>query len=538
MQPVSTAQRGLHGCLQTNEEDMKRNTAAKTPYGTYLPRDEKATILSYLGIPYAKPPVGEEGRFLPPRDLDPSDAVVRANRFGPAPLQPLNVVQGSNYLKWHEVQESSEDCLYLNIWTSDIETRGKAVLFWLFGGSNYNGTTDRVLFNGQNFVRRHPDIIVVTAGYRTGALGTINLAPLDPEGRYRESNNLLLLDQRKALQWVYENIEAFGGDPKRITAYGHSAGSFDITIHLALPESSRYLSGAICQSAFANAILLPDAGVQNSYDESLWFGEQFAAITGAKSVADLLELSEEELLAAQEKLWKLHHPESGAMKATVVADNIVVPTNCFERICQGSAAHVSLMTGVSDGEIDQMFEGEEPSEAMVKKAAGGPAYRWYGLRGGDVSALARAYVKAGIQYGLTEKNAIVDLRNESVFGVPGGMLCQAQSRFKPAYNFRFMWNDPALFPRTPHGMPQPFVFLNCIPAKAPAHLAEQVSDAWAAFIRSGNPNHEGIPFWPPYTQDNRATMLIDETWEAGELRPACRDILQGLYPQAMELLKG
>lgn len=512
------------------ENNMGRNTAAKTKYGTYLPKDERAEVLAYLGIPYAKTPVGNL-RFKPPVELDEGSAVVKANRFGPAPLQPQLQVQGKNYLQWYEVHESSEDCLYLNIWTSDLEKKDKPVLFWIFGGSNYKGTTDRILFDGTEFVKRHPDVIVVTIGYRVGLLGTINLAPLDPEGEYKESNNLLLLDQRMALKWVYENIAAFGGDPDRITAYGHSAGSFDIVFHLALKESSRYLRGAICQSAFANAIYFPDAGVENSYEESLWFGEQLAAMTGAKTVADLQELSEEQIVETEEKLWKLSHPVSGMKKATVVADNIVVPENCFELLCKGSASHVSVMTGVSDGEIDQFFEKDEVSPAMVKKASAGPIFRYQGTE-----ELIQNFIEMDEKY-VGKHNAVVDLRNESVFGVPGGMIAQAQSHFKDAYNYRFVWNDPKTFPRTPHGMPQPFVFGNCVPDSAPEHLAEQVSDAWAAFVKTGNPNHPGIPMWEPYRAGHRVTMLIDEKWKAEtDFRGDCRDLLQGMYKKSMKLL--
>ncbi len=205
----------------------------------------------FLAIPYAAPPVGEL-RFSPPQPVTPWNSTLAGDTY-PAGCSQLPTLTNSN------VRIENEDCLYLNVWTPNpVPTKPLPVMVWFHGGSNVSGSTaDFVPFPDYETVRlydghtlsRTGNVIVVTVNYRLNAFGFFGLSELASEDpAYPYAGNQGLLDQRASLQWVKENIAAFGGDPANVTIFGESAGSFDVCAHMVSPMSAGLFHKAIGQS--------------------------------------------------------------------------------------------------------------------------------------------------------------------------------------------------------------------------------------------------------------------------------------------------
>ena len=202
-------------------------------------------IRSYLGIPYAQPPVGAL-RWKGPQKAAPWTGVRAAKEFGGRCAQLESAVlmnKGS----------ITEDCLYLNVWTPSPTPATKLpVMFWIHGGGNVNGSTNEpvpylnsgLFYSGENLAKK--GVIVVSLNYRLGVFGFLSHSQLDIEGS--KSGNQGLWDQQYALQWVQRNIAAFGGDPAKVTIFGESAGSLDVCLHVASPRSRGLFQQAISES--------------------------------------------------------------------------------------------------------------------------------------------------------------------------------------------------------------------------------------------------------------------------------------------------
>ncbi|WP_263972039.1 carboxylesterase family protein, partial [Streptomyces resistomycificus] len=215
------------------------DTAAGTVRGCARPGGGRL----FAGIPFAEPPVGEL-RFRPPQPPRPWQGVRRADRFAPAPAQGASsLVPGASQessfptFPTAEIRETSEDCLYLNVWTptTTAEDAVRPVIVWVYGGGYDAGSAAPPYSDGAALARQ-TGAVVVTANYRLGALGFLHLADLGSQ--WAGSTNLALQDKMTALRWVRENIASFGGDPGNITVAGQSAGAFSIGALLAAPAAA------------------------------------------------------------------------------------------------------------------------------------------------------------------------------------------------------------------------------------------------------------------------------------------------------------
>ncbi|KAF2733940.1 cholinesterase [Polyplosphaeria fusca] len=203
-------------------------------------------VEKFLGIPFAAPPV----RFKPPKAPAKWDSVYNASTYKPACIQQWDYPEDTRKLQMEWMQGvgppagESEDCLYLDVYTPRGGSKGKSVLFWIFGGGFSYGTGSLAEYDGSSFAAHH-DVVVVTPNYRTNVFGFPG-SPQIPENE----RNLGLLDQRMALEWVQRNIEAFGGDPKKVTLFGESAGAGSIDALITAPPDPVPFRAAILQSGF------------------------------------------------------------------------------------------------------------------------------------------------------------------------------------------------------------------------------------------------------------------------------------------------
>src|SRR5512139_4097632 len=204
-----------------------------------------AAVHCFLGVPYAAPPCGPN-RLIQPRPAEPWDGVRDAISFGAEPPQPKPPADDPVAAMVWDAAEPGEDCLNLNIWTPDPSATGLPVMVWIPGGMFEVGTG--ATYDGSRFAR--DGIVCVTINYRVGPEGFLYLADGDA--------NLGLLDQVAALEWVRDNIAAFGGDPSNVTIFGESAGAMSVGTLLAMPCAAGLFRRAICQSGAADRVIPAD----------------------------------------------------------------------------------------------------------------------------------------------------------------------------------------------------------------------------------------------------------------------------------------
>ncbi|MDZ7719834.1 MAG: carboxylesterase family protein [Balneolaceae bacterium] len=311
---------------------------------------EEDGITVFRGIPFAEPPTGNR-RWTAPVDKEPWDGVLETKVFGPACMQ-LPVFGDMNFRS----DGNSEDCLYLNVWTPAKTGNEKLpVLLYYYGGGFMAGDGSEPRYDGANMARDHK-MVAITTNYRLGVFGFFAHPELTQESSHNSSGNYGLLDQVKALEWVVENIEKFGGDPDNITIAGESAGSISVSALMASPLSRDMIAGAIGESGSILGALPPvelEVGEQN--------GEKFAGIIGAESLQELREIPSDSLLNLT--------GQQGLPRFAPTIDGYYFPKPPLEIFEAGEHADVPLFVGWNSQEMNfRAFLGQhEPTIENYKK---------------------------------------------------------------------------------------------------------------------------------------------------------------------------
>jgi para-nitrobenzyl esterase len=279
----------------------------------------------YKGIPFAAAPVGEL-RWRPPEAVAPWTGTRTATAFAPACMQEGVSMPGETPPK------VSEDCLYLNIWTSAKRVgESLPVIVWIHGGGFRNGSASMPLYWGDQLARR--GVIVVTVAYRLGPLGFLALPELTRESSSGSSGNYGLMDQLAALRWVQRNISAFGGDPNRVTIAGQSSGAISVSILMASPQAKGLFQRAIGESGalFEPLQLAPSYLLVNAERD----GEKYAATLGVHSLQELRSLPGTRLLGGS-NAGGVTHP---------VIEPYLLPMAPFAVFAAGRQNDVPLLIG-------------------------------------------------------------------------------------------------------------------------------------------------------------------------------------------------
>ena len=297
--------------------------------------DTHTGIQTYFGIPFAKPPVGEL-RWKAPQPMDPWEGVKETKKFGPRPMQTM--VFGDMKSRSDGV---SEDCLYLNVWTpAKRNTRGLPVLVYFYGGGNVAGDASEPRYDGESMAKK--GMVVVTTNYRLNIFGYLAHPELSAEAPYKASGNYGSLDQQAALQWVRDNIEAFGGDPSRVTIAGESAGSIGTSTLMASPLSRELIAGAIGESGAAIHPTMAPVPLAEGEKQ----GAEFLKQAGVASIADLRKLPARDI-------YELYN-ESGRFGFPMTIDGYFLPASLPEIFESGRQAQVPLLLGWNSAEIPGM----------------------------------------------------------------------------------------------------------------------------------------------------------------------------------------
>ena len=294
--------------------------------------DTKSGIQTYLGVPFAKPPVGEL-RWKAPQPTDNWKGVKETKKFGPRPMQ--TVVFGDMNSRSNGV---SEDCLYLNVWTpATRNTKDLPVLLYFYGGGNVAGDGSEPRYDGESMSKK--GIVVVTCNYRLNIFGNFAHPELSAESPYKASGNYGYLDQVAAMKWVQKNIAVFGGDAKKVTIAGESAGSISVSYQMASPLAKNLFAGAIGESgAGINPTLAPV-----TLAEAEKQGTEFSKNAGVPSLKQLRALSSREAYEIYNEAKRFGFP--------VVIDGYFLPKTVPQIFNAKEQAQVPLLVGWNSAEI-------------------------------------------------------------------------------------------------------------------------------------------------------------------------------------------
>lgn len=305
----------------------------KVEHGTIEGKyDTRTGMQFYLGVPYAKPPVGPL-RWKAPQPLAPWTGVKMTKKFGPRAVQ--GIVFGDMKSRSEGL---SEDCLYVNVWTpAKRNTKNLPVLVYFFGGGFVAGDGAEPRYDGESMAKK--GIVVVTVNYRLNIFGFFAHPELSAEAPYKASGNYGLLDQSFALKWVQKNIAAFGGDPKKVTIAGESAGSISVSAQMVSPLSKGLIAGAIGESgAGINPTLAPV-----TLAEAEKVGLEFAKNAGYPTLAELRKLSTRDLFEIYQESRRFGFP--------TVLDGYFYPKTIPEIFNAKQQAMVPLLAGWNSAEI-------------------------------------------------------------------------------------------------------------------------------------------------------------------------------------------
>lgn len=461
---------------------------------------------AFLGLPYAKPPLGNL-RFAPPAPLTTWGGPIQADTFGPACPQPA--IEPSAIMN----SRISEDCLTLNVWTPAADGAKRPVMFWIHGGGYiWESSGDRI-YNGARLAARG-NVVVVSVEYRLGAFGFTHLVGEPGSG------NAGVLDPVMALRWVRDNIAAFGGDPGKVTIFGESAGSYTVTSLLGMPEAKGLFHRAIGQSGGSSNVRRLDYATEAT--------RLLYKNAGVSTVAELRALPWQDVIRAQEAVMDgTLLPE--AIYGPVV-DGVVFSEPPLSAIARGLSSHVPLLVGFTRDEGRWwMVETPVLRLPVVTPGVMSLAFPYMGRsipNGKSIPQAELVYNWAYPYQVLFPNLQAISMMQDVMLRIPTLRHAEAQVVHKPnnVFVYRFDWEPPAPeYPLidlgSPHGAELAFTMGNpegwpeLYGTKGiPTALRNQVMDAWIAFARIGNPNHGGMPTWRPYNLSDRPTMLFNHYW--------------------------
>jgi para-nitrobenzyl esterase len=465
----------------------------------------------FLGIPFAAPPVGPL-RWKAPTPNQAWYGIRDATEFGGACAQPSSI----------QAEESlNEDCLYLNVWSPDpAPTSPLPVMVWFHGGGNEVGSTaDEVplgvggLFYNGRLLAESYGVIVVTTNYRLGALGFFYHPDL--AGEESPEGNQGLLDQRAALEWVRDNIEAFGGDPDNVTIFGESAGSFDVCFHIASPGSRGLFHRAIGQSGGCTTRVATRDDLQAS---AAAFTEAMGCAAAKDALACLRDKAPADLLvdppidgAPAEPLPGGSGYQGGTprWRFSPVVDSVILPDQPRALFDSGDVAMVPYILGSNTDEgtlfhigADPVLTQDEYLEALGRRfgeEAAQDIVDLYPIENFDTAddALQRVTGDASLVCS-THDTA----RRAAAAGLPVWM-----------YNFDVPIPIPGLeFLGATHGAEIAFVF-GSVEDAAQADVGDAMRTYWTSLAATGDPNGKGKPTWPVFGKVD-ARMNINPDLEA------------------------
>jgi len=483
------------------EEGVHEGAIAATNAGKirgYIDKD----IYVFKGIPYGADTAPR--RFMAPISPQPWTGIRPALEFGPRAPQlrpPAHISPGGT------VEDPggpvSEDCLYLNVWTPGLRDRAKRpVMVYFHGGGYVAHAANFSIYDGVNLCRRG-DVVVVTLNHRLNAFGYLYLAELGgPE--FADSGNVGQLDLILALKWVRDNISEFGGNPDRVLIFGQSGGGGKVATLMAMPSGAGLFHRAATSSGGAVTALTPE--------EATW---------RAEAVLNALDLSLDQIDKLKTvSIDNLIEASRASDQYGPVVDGRNLPRGPFSPDAPSISAHIPFMVGTNHDESRSLLVENNQALLYLTWETLKQNLAPYSKRMGNLDRVIDLYRRLYPNYSASDvffsattdslawRAALLEIERRAA--LPSGSA--------PTYSYELRWGSPFDHGRYKacHGLDVPFVFDNV----ALSHrmtgtgpdayvLAAQMSEAYLAFARNGDPNNPRLPHWPPYDLPRRATLVFD-----------------------------
>lgn len=504
---TSCVSRNQGPVLKADEITAGKHTRVQTIYGTvegYL----DGAVYTFKGIQY-----GKAERFMPPQDPDSFEGITMCKLYGPKAPQ-------SESLRWSgDTQRDytfgnqfilepmdEANCLVLNVWTKGINDGGKRPVFlWIHGGGYSTGSAhDLACYEGKALADKG-DIVVVSLNHRLNSLGFTDMRGLG--GKYSKSVNLGLQDIVKALEWINKNIGKFGGDPAEVTIAGQSGGGMKVSTLLAMPSAHGLFNKAVVQSG--------SVITQGDGEASKAFGIQLAKELGVKpdGNADFSKFTYEEINAASSRASRaLSQQGIRGGNGGPVVDGEILPVQPFSPEAPAISKDVAMLIGTNFCEFN--FDMSTRNNTTDEQARAQILER-YGAENGQkmIEAFGRSYPHKQLRDLLVIDGNFRGSASQQI-------EIKARQGGAPAYYYMFAWEPANNVLGASHGMELPMMFNNVaiqreMTGSSPEAYAieEVVSNAWIAFIKTGNPNAKGLPEWPAYNSETKACMVFDNVCE-------------------------
>ena len=449
----------------------------------------------YKGIPFAAPPVGDL-RWKAPQPAAKWQGVKLADKFAPGPMQGGNPPSGI-----------SEDCLYLNVWSPAKSSKERIpVLVWIYGGGFGAGATSETTYSGEKLAKK--GVVLVSIAYRVGILGFMAHPELSAENPNKVSGNYGLLDMIAGLKWIQKNIAAFGGDPKKVTIFGESAGGIAVSMLCASPLAKGLFQGAISQSGGSfgppRPTTFPGENLKRLYQAEVE-GVAYAKTAGVSSIGDLRKIEPDKLPPGRG--WP-------------IIDGNVIPDDQYKLYEAKKYNDVPILVGYNSDEGASFSPPKTPEDYVngVKNR--------YGKFADD---LIKAYPVGTTTVPKTAR----DLARDAAFGWHTWSWARLHSKTAKSKVYYYYFDQhpdfPAESPRfgygSPHGQDVGFVFQHLNPNSQNAtNTDRQISDAmatyWTNFAKYGQPNGNGVTDWPAFSDANPVVMYFSQTLHTGPVPSA------------------
>jgi para-nitrobenzyl esterase len=461
-------------------------------------------VTHYLGVPFAAAPIAGL-RWRPPQPVTAWEGVLETVHAAPACPQPLPP-PGSFYQKefFLTSERQSEDCLYLNLWTSARTADEKLpVMVWFYGGGFVQGSGSLPSFDGEALARR--GVIVVTINYRLGPLGFLAFPALDQESPDHVSGNYGLLDMIAALRWVQNNVGGFGGDPGNVTIFGQSAGAFGVNAMMASPLAHGLFQRAIVESYPMFGI----GGPTQSLAQAEEGGAKYTATVGATTLSDLRMVPSTDLVRTM-------GANAAAFGLRPNVDGHVLPHDLPEMIAAHKPNGTALMIGSNYDEGTELLPATTPDGLATLER------RRFGAEG---DAIAKLYVGVDKEGATAAQDRMLA---DYVFAASTREAQAFAESGAPAYAYRFTRAAPRSDPIKVgafHSAELAYVFGTQVSIDRPwsdrdRALSDQIEQYWTNFAKTGDPNGAGLPRWPRYGASSNDVMgLGDKTGPMPVLDP-------------------